>query len=320
MHEALVINGRFANSPDGVEAVLHAWQEAGLFREWSPGGGKGTPVARWERISPDTAAEGGPAARGGHQMVLLGNTIYLFGGWDGEKDLGEMWSWELPGRRETGFGGPWRKVHDGFEGKKGAVGERPRGRSCHQLAADSASGFIYLLGGMAGADDDDDSGSDDDSFEVPIMHPPETEHAEPGSPTTNSAAADASGAMDVDCVSSQASNLFDRLLGGAGPAPGRSRKRSSSKSDFWRFKAIGPRKGEWECLSDDTAAEGGPPRLWDHSMVAGRRGEWGNESLFVFGGKVERSGDEGENASSSGGPYGGLYEYSLTTKKWRTHL
>jgi hypothetical protein len=32
-----------------------------------------------------------PAARGGHQLVMdsAGQTVYLFGGWDGSKDLGK---------------------------------------------------------------------------------------------------------------------------------------------------------------------------------------------------------------------------------------
>ncbi len=32
-----------------------------------------------------------PAARGGHQLVMdsAGQTVYLFGGWDGTKDLGK---------------------------------------------------------------------------------------------------------------------------------------------------------------------------------------------------------------------------------------
>lgn len=250
-------------------------------------------------------------------MVRSGRQILLFGGWDGERDLGALWSWELPRAGEKGVGGPWRQLHEAYHGRKDVEGEKPRGRSCHAMAVDDGEGWVYMLGGMpAVVEDEDEDESDDDSFDVPIRDN-STEHRvpTPGAPSPPGAeeAEDAgSGTMHVDHRSPQSATLFDRLMGGAGPVPGRTRKRSTNASDFWRYKAVGPGRGEWEIVSGDTEADGGPGRLWDTSMVIA------NGSLFVFGGKADKRGEEGE--SGIGGSYGGLYEYNLRTKKWRLHL
>jgi hypothetical protein len=36
--------------------------------------------------------------RGGHQMCIdvLSETIYLYGGWDGNQDLADLWSFHIP--------------------------------------------------------------------------------------------------------------------------------------------------------------------------------------------------------------------------------
>lgn len=46
-------------------------------------------------------AELAPGMRGGHQMVLdsAGRTIYLFGGWDGTRDLSDFWQYDLMKRK-----------------------------------------------------------------------------------------------------------------------------------------------------------------------------------------------------------------------------
>lgn len=186
------------------------------------------------------------------------------------------------------------------------------------MAVDEGEGWVYMLGGMPGEEDDDDE-SDGDSFDVPIRDNT-TDHRSPtpGAPsppspdTTDATEGDTDMPAERAPASRQSATLFDQLLGSGGPAPGatgRSRKRSGAASDFWRFRAVGVGKGEWELVSGSTEAEGGPGRLWDAGMVVAEG------RLFVFGGRVGRRGDEGE-----GGLYGGLYEYNLRTKKWRLHL
>lgn len=42
-----------------------------------------------------------PGMRGGHQMCLdpSSETIYLFGGWDGNQDLCDMWAYHIPSQQ-----------------------------------------------------------------------------------------------------------------------------------------------------------------------------------------------------------------------------
>lgn len=54
------------------------------------------PRALWTRISPTGDPKGvttQPSARGGHAMCLdqERGLIYMFGGWDGRKSLGDFW-------------------------------------------------------------------------------------------------------------------------------------------------------------------------------------------------------------------------------------
>lgn len=41
--------------------------------------------------------------RGGHQMCIDDEegSIYLFGGWDGKKDLGDFWVYNIPSNEWT---------------------------------------------------------------------------------------------------------------------------------------------------------------------------------------------------------------------------
>ena len=42
-----------------------------------------------------------PPPRGGHQLVMdgAGQTVYLFGGWDGNQDLADFWSYHIPSNK-----------------------------------------------------------------------------------------------------------------------------------------------------------------------------------------------------------------------------
>ena len=52
--------------------------------------------AVWTKKESDNKLK--PGMRGGHQMVLdpLGETLYLFGGWDGNSDLADLWAYKIP--------------------------------------------------------------------------------------------------------------------------------------------------------------------------------------------------------------------------------
>ncbi|KAI5480427.1 hypothetical protein MNV49_000580 [Pseudohyphozyma bogoriensis] len=153
LHTSLVLRGQFTG-PDGAEVVLEEMIKEGLFDEWGRnndddgGKGKGKSVARWENLEEVGAGVGqGPSPRGGHQMVRVGRKLLLHGGWDGSRDLGDLWELELPRSTEgDGAVGTWRCLNDGLGGKVGE--EYPKARSCHQLAVDESEGWVYLLGGI----------------------------------------------------------------------------------------------------------------------------------------------------------------------------
>ncbi|OWR42316.1 muskelin isoform X2 [Danaus plexippus] len=77
-----------------------------------------------------------PVPRGGHQLVVDPNTglLYLFGGWNGEEDLDDLWSFD-PSTES------WRLLclHSG------AVGG-PSPRSCHKMVFDPVHEKLYTLG------------------------------------------------------------------------------------------------------------------------------------------------------------------------------
>jgi len=50
--------------------------------------------AIWTKLSSNELK---PGMRGGHQMVLdpTVEVLYLFGGWDGNQDLSDLWSYDI---------------------------------------------------------------------------------------------------------------------------------------------------------------------------------------------------------------------------------
>ncbi|GAA5937045.1 hypothetical protein JCM3775_001937 [Rhodotorula graminis] len=346
LHDALVLEGDHTRA----EALLERMRRAGLLDEHCPGGGKGDSVARWVRLDAGggggggeggaKAASAGPSGRGGHAMVRVGRRVLLFGGWDGRKDLGDLWEWSLDGH------GGWRCLDaglgdgdgDGATGEGGPSALKPGPRSCHQMAVDEGEGWVYLLGGRR--DDFDDEEDEDD----------EGDEVEPGAEPSSTTAA-AAAAMDVDAeppsssapavapldTSSSPPTALDRALSRL------QRRAARWRSDFWRYRAVGPGRGTWELLSADTRRDGGPALLFDHAMVV----HSGAGRLFVFGGKnqpfdaadtaaggfgsagagaaaMDDFGAEAGSAAGGGGAqregkYSGMWCYDIEAKRW-THL
>ena len=77
-----------------------------------------------------------PSARGGHQMLWdpRSRQVFLFGGWDGKRDLADFWSFNPANRT-------WTLISMNTEKDGG-----PCARSCHKAALHSANGHIYILG------------------------------------------------------------------------------------------------------------------------------------------------------------------------------
>jgi hypothetical protein len=77
-----------------------------------------------------------PGMRGGHQMCIdsTAREIYLFGGWDGARDLDDLWLYSLTEER-------WRCVMEHTALRGG-----PSPRSCHKVCIDPLRRKIYTLG------------------------------------------------------------------------------------------------------------------------------------------------------------------------------
>ncbi|CBQ72425.1 related to Muskelin [Sporisorium reilianum SRZ2] len=104
------------------------------------------PKASWSQIHPSAAAAAAsdttpkapiaPSGRGGHAMVFDSDKgiAYLFGGWDGRRDLSDLWAYHVSDNR-------WRLISADTQLQGG-----PSPRSCHKMCLDEKSGCIYLLG------------------------------------------------------------------------------------------------------------------------------------------------------------------------------
>lgn len=89
--------------------------------------------AVWTKLS---FTEGKPGMRGGHQMVLdpSAELLYLFGGWDGNQDLSDLWVYNIASNK-------WTIICKDTE----AVGG-PSARSCHKMCLDPERRQLFTLG------------------------------------------------------------------------------------------------------------------------------------------------------------------------------
>ena len=60
--------------------------------------------------------------------------LYLFGGWDGNRDLADFWAFDISS-------GKWRLLSLNTEADGG-----PTPRSCHKMVFDSKTRQIFILG------------------------------------------------------------------------------------------------------------------------------------------------------------------------------
>lgn len=77
-----------------------------------------------------------PGRRGGHQLIIdpMTSTIYLYGGWDGNEDLSDLWSYDVKTNR-------WTLIHERSELLDG-----PTPRACHKMVYDTRNSQIFMLG------------------------------------------------------------------------------------------------------------------------------------------------------------------------------
>ncbi|KXN67295.1 hypothetical protein CONCODRAFT_10670, partial [Conidiobolus coronatus NRRL 28638] len=93
-------------------------------------------LLRFRRIMATDATGHSPCMRGGHQMCIdsENGTIYLMGGWDGYRDLGDFWKFNISSQT-------WTKISSDTSEQNG-----PGARSCHKICIDPIKKRIYVLG------------------------------------------------------------------------------------------------------------------------------------------------------------------------------
>ncbi|GFS06019.1 muskelin [Elysia marginata] len=135
LHTILVINGDFKACED---FVIQARNE-GMFDQFLCQQEYDSEWTALEPINakrPDSTSDTRPGMRGGHQMCIdvLAETIYMFGGWDGNRDLADLWSYHLPSQT-------WVCLSQDTEKDGG-----PSARSCHKMCLDYEKKQIFTLG------------------------------------------------------------------------------------------------------------------------------------------------------------------------------
>ncbi|QRW07906.1 Muskelin [Ceratobasidium sp. AG-Ba] len=127
LHDALVLRGNLAKAEQLVEQMA---REDNLFEHCAR---VSPPGCSWKRVTPNGSI---PPGRGGHQLCVDPDSglIYLFGGWDGSKNLADFWSYSIAKRR-------WTMLSEDTCADGG-----PSARSCHNMVFSSSTGNHYILG------------------------------------------------------------------------------------------------------------------------------------------------------------------------------
>ncbi|ESP01147.1 hypothetical protein LOTGIDRAFT_225475 [Lottia gigantea] len=133
LHDLLVCKGDY----DGCEEVVSKACNDGLFDQYVS---QQDYVPIWNAIQPVSKSnvinERRPGMRGGHQMCIdiHTETIYLYGGWDGNRDLADLWAYHVPSKS-------WTCLSRNTEEEGG-----PSARSCHKMCLDFERKQIFTLG------------------------------------------------------------------------------------------------------------------------------------------------------------------------------
>lgn len=135
LHDLLVVNGDY----ERCESVVRSACEDGLFDQYiSQQNYKPVwmPIQAVSTSSKLNNVDVRPGMRGGHQMCMDTSTemIYLFGGWDGNCDLADMWSYHVLSQEWICLS---KNTHD--DGG-------PSARSCHKMCLDLERKQIFFLG------------------------------------------------------------------------------------------------------------------------------------------------------------------------------
>ncbi|KAJ7680656.1 Muskelin N-terminus-domain-containing protein [Mycena polygramma] len=289
LHENVVLQGNWAKA----EQIIQRISQTDLFDAYR----NSRPThSVWTRL-PGTDADGDvPSPRGGHAMCIdhVGGTIYLFGGWTGQKSLDDFWAYDIKTEK-------WRVLSYHTSNDLNA----PGARSCHRMVFDTKSGKIYVLGRL----NDEDAEKLDRDLKEPGYKPgPEFylyhtrgdsagkwEFLSPDSQTPHILPLLYDQQMVMDCEAQILYVHGGRIIDG-----------DWANSKYAGLYSYNVRLGKWQQLQispQPNTPLGGeviPARL-GHSMVLDDR----TRTLYIFGGKA------GETA------YHDMYAYHIATKTTR---
>jgi hypothetical protein len=127
LHQLIVNQGAFEASEELILKVA----EKGMFHEYIS---EDSTCPQWSRVVNQSNVA--PSARGGHQMFfdVAYENLYLYGGWDGSVDLGDLWEFNLESKL-------WRCICTNTRDVGG-----PTPRSCHKSCVDPINHCVYFLG------------------------------------------------------------------------------------------------------------------------------------------------------------------------------
>ena len=150
LHQLLVIDGDFR----AVEKLLQTAANDRIFNDYLRRQ-EYKPV--WAAMNPKS---GKPGMRGGHQMSIdpVGEMIYLFGGWDGVKDLSDFWSYSIRSNE-------WTCLDPDTFASGG-----PSARSCHKMTIDLQRKKIFVLGRYTSFRNRDNVKSDFFVYDIETNH------------------------------------------------------------------------------------------------------------------------------------------------------
>ncbi|KAN0064601.1 hypothetical protein ACQY0O_002230 [Thecaphora frezii] len=310
------------------------------------------PRAVWHQLYPAEVGQQqsdrpiAPSGRGGHSMVFDSEKgiAYLFGGWDGQQDLCDLWAYHV-------HEGRWRLISADARLQGG-----PGPRSCHKMCLDEKSGSIYLLGryidydgnaprqhesphpyGSSSPSNAASARSTRASFlpPVPFSGPPTRDvpmgQADASSQTGEgeAAALAATGGggrhRRINQLGTEPSEGGDSRSNtppsssAGGHSPGRSSRpatgsRTPSRGSHAAASPLGREPDffrfstkweRWERLSGDTFADGGPKLIYDHGLVVDSQ----SQILYVFGGRIA---DPDPNKFE----FSGMWRYDIIQRTW----
>ncbi|MBW0482596.1 hypothetical protein O181_022311 [Austropuccinia psidii MF-1] len=151
-----------------AEQIIFQAASEGLFDDWA---NAEPPTLTCHQIEPTSTSLPAPGPRGGHQMCIDSKRriIWMFGGFDGYSDLGDLWAYTLSPSNLSDHNDQHsytiadhttskQKVKTYYPASLGALNAwhrlsrqvsqqgGPINRSCHKMVLDDQTGDLYILG------------------------------------------------------------------------------------------------------------------------------------------------------------------------------